>query len=411
MSNPTSVVVLDDTLAQFLARTNQFGESNQDLIQQKFNKKEATGSANPVFAALESRSRAVAQWGNLMDDLVLAFMADGSGSGLVLTGTGTPEGVVTADVGALYLDTGVTAADGPVVYSKETGVGNTGWVAMAPTRADGGVFGRGALGTHTVAGTETLTADTSYLDLTVPAGTVLETAGFRLWVQDFVQVDATGTIRSNGTAAVDELPAGGAAAVGGSLGPGTIGGAGGSFGAGAAGGSPVADTSGGAAGGAGGGGNGGAGGAAGAIDAPDADQGALDAGGWPHLGAVVGFDAAGPGAIIVLSGGTGGGGGGGDGVDDPGGGGGGGGGVLVMATRNLINNGTIEANGGDGANGDSGGQTGGGGGGGGGLVVTVARFRSGSGTITATAGGAGTGAGGGAAGIAGTVGVTLEFAG
>jgi len=38
-------------------------------------------------------------------------------------GTGSPEGVVTADVGSLYSRT-----DGaPSLYVKETGTGNTGW--------------------------------------------------------------------------------------------------------------------------------------------------------------------------------------------------------------------------------------------------------------------------------------------
>lgn len=76
MSNPTSVINFADSVAQFLARTNQFGESNQDLIQQKFNKKQATGATSPVFAALESRSRSLAQWANMMDDFVLQFFTD-----------------------------------------------------------------------------------------------------------------------------------------------------------------------------------------------------------------------------------------------------------------------------------------------------------------------------------------------
>lgn len=81
MSNPNPVVDFGDTLAQFLARTNQFSESNQDLVQQKFNKKEANGSSNPVFAALESRSRALAQWANLVDDFMLQFFAQEVASG------------------------------------------------------------------------------------------------------------------------------------------------------------------------------------------------------------------------------------------------------------------------------------------------------------------------------------------
>lgn len=42
-------------------------------------------------------------------------------------GSGSPEGVVTAPVGHLYLRTDGGA--GTTFYVKETGTGNTGWVA------------------------------------------------------------------------------------------------------------------------------------------------------------------------------------------------------------------------------------------------------------------------------------------
>ena len=46
------------------------------------------------------------------------------GGPIILVGTGSPETVVTAGVGALFLRT-----DGvPTLYVKETGTGNTGWV-------------------------------------------------------------------------------------------------------------------------------------------------------------------------------------------------------------------------------------------------------------------------------------------
>lgn len=44
---------------------------------------------------------------------------------LIQTGAGSPEGVVTAAVGTLYLRT--DGAPGTTLYSKETGSGNTGW--------------------------------------------------------------------------------------------------------------------------------------------------------------------------------------------------------------------------------------------------------------------------------------------
>lgn len=44
----------------------------------------------------------------------------------VITGSGNPEGVVSAEVGAEYMDTAGTA--GNILYIKKTGAGNTGWV-------------------------------------------------------------------------------------------------------------------------------------------------------------------------------------------------------------------------------------------------------------------------------------------
>jgi hypothetical protein len=46
-----------------------------------------------------------------------------------LTGTGTPEAVVTADPGRWYVDTAVAAGTG--IYFKETGTGDTGWVTRS----------------------------------------------------------------------------------------------------------------------------------------------------------------------------------------------------------------------------------------------------------------------------------------
>ena len=43
----------------------------------------------------------------------------------VLTGTGTPEGSEIASPGRLYVDTAA-----PQLYFKETGDGDTGWIAL-----------------------------------------------------------------------------------------------------------------------------------------------------------------------------------------------------------------------------------------------------------------------------------------
>jgi len=45
-----------------------------------------------------------------------------------VTGSGSPEGVVTAPVTKLYMDTG--GAPGTVLYVKQTGNGNVGWVLV-----------------------------------------------------------------------------------------------------------------------------------------------------------------------------------------------------------------------------------------------------------------------------------------
>lgn len=50
-----------------------------------------------------------------------------NGSIKILTGTGTPESAVSASVGSLYLRTDGGA--GTTLYVKESGTGNTGWVA------------------------------------------------------------------------------------------------------------------------------------------------------------------------------------------------------------------------------------------------------------------------------------------
>jgi len=48
--------------------------------------------------------------------------------GLLKSGDGSPEGAVEGVVGALYQRT--DGAPGTLVYSKQTGTGNTGWVAV-----------------------------------------------------------------------------------------------------------------------------------------------------------------------------------------------------------------------------------------------------------------------------------------
>jgi len=49
----------------------------------------------------------------------------------ILWGTGSPEGVATANVGSIYFRTDGSA--GTTLYTKEAGTGNAGWAAMAPS--------------------------------------------------------------------------------------------------------------------------------------------------------------------------------------------------------------------------------------------------------------------------------------
>src|SRR5690349_4343990 len=52
----------------------------------------------------------------------------GGGGGGALTGTGSPENVVTATIGTEYIDT--TATNGAIKWIKVTGSGNTGWKVL-----------------------------------------------------------------------------------------------------------------------------------------------------------------------------------------------------------------------------------------------------------------------------------------
>jgi hypothetical protein len=46
-----------------------------------------------------------------------------------LSGSGSPEGVIIATIGRWYVDTGASAGTG--IYFKESGEGDTGWVARS----------------------------------------------------------------------------------------------------------------------------------------------------------------------------------------------------------------------------------------------------------------------------------------
>lgn len=277
-----------------------------------------------------------------------------------------------------------------------------------------GYFRRESLTTdRTIAGSETLNNDL-YVDiLTVPAGTTLDTDGWRIFA-DQVIVEATGVIHNDGNA-------GGNVAPGNSPDDGGLGGGENYLGGGGTGatGAVANNTAGSQASAVTGrvGGAGGAGGGTGLGEAGGAAQTAttlpLAAGEWrvyPHAITQRIFELSG--TIRPIRGGVGGssgaceGGGGGQ----AGGGGGGGGGIVVIACRRIANAGTIRAHGGAGGPGftTSGTAHGGGGGGGGGAVVIA--YREGTvGTVTVTGGAAGAAGGSGVAGSAGDDGIVTEL--
>lgn len=65
----------------------------------------------------------------LLESLLVALCNAGS-----LVGDGSPEGVVTASPGSLYVQTDA----GGALWAKITGAGDTGWILIGPASASGG---------------------------------------------------------------------------------------------------------------------------------------------------------------------------------------------------------------------------------------------------------------------------------
>lgn len=75
---------------------------------------------NGTWTASRTSSNGGVSWGSW-----LTAVTNSAGAGNTMTGTGSPQGVVTAPVGTTYIDTNATG--GVVEYTKMTGLGNTGW--------------------------------------------------------------------------------------------------------------------------------------------------------------------------------------------------------------------------------------------------------------------------------------------
>jgi hypothetical protein len=95
------------------------------------NKADDGVSANPVSIYESLRSSATVSYfdkdnnGRTFQRVDQLYI--GAGSAALISGPGSPEGFVTAVVGSLYMRTNGGA--GTTLYVKESGTGNTGWVA------------------------------------------------------------------------------------------------------------------------------------------------------------------------------------------------------------------------------------------------------------------------------------------
>lgn len=268
------------------------------------------------------------------------------------------------------------------------------------------IFGDGSDSDVTVSSTITLTRDMNYRNLTITAAGIINTGGFRIFVQN--AFTNAGIVQNNATNAVTTTAGNGA--------PGwsVIAGAGGGAGRTTVGiGTSATSTNvflaphltgvngqGGAAPANGGGGPGDGG-----------NDGQSTA--W-LLNIVNAINTVGVnnGELLTVLGPCGGGGGGnasGAGVNA--GAGGGGGGFVIIAAKNVNNTGgTIKALGGNGSAATGAGNAGGGGGGQGGYIILIG-ITIGAGTTTVTGGTAGAAVGTGSAGTAGSLGATIQVQG
>jgi hypothetical protein len=264
-------------------------------------------------------------------------------------------------------------------------------------------FGDGSDGTVTLgAGTTTLARDMYYQDLNIPAGAILASAGYRIFVNGTLTI--AGLVDNSGLA--------GSASVGTAGGIGGAGGPGGSLppgGFGADGATSVANAfpaaaqtnSLGGSGGAGANGSTRSGSSGGAATAPTSGLGGYRSKFTAITGGIVGTS-----GLVRLTPGAGGGGGGGTGTGGGPGGGGGGGCIFVVA-RVIACTGAgphLQAKGGNGFTGN-GSTIGGAGGGGGGLIVVLSS--SVTGLVTSVVGG--TKGGPGASGADGSPGLYLPL--
>lgn len=114
------------TTGAFIAGANVSAPSADAFVYRSADNTLALGTANAARITIDSSGNSTLNTGNLVVGTAGKGI-DFSGGLIWRTGTGTPEGAVTAPVGSLF-----TRTDGganTTLYVKESGAGNTGWVA------------------------------------------------------------------------------------------------------------------------------------------------------------------------------------------------------------------------------------------------------------------------------------------
>lgn len=109
----------DDSTGISHPATSEIGVTLADADKYRFK----AGSFGPTFDNQVSSGLSTNRW----TDIYSVNVRPGGGTAVWTSGSGSPEGAVTAPVGSLYTRT--DGGSGSTLYVKETGTGNTGWIA------------------------------------------------------------------------------------------------------------------------------------------------------------------------------------------------------------------------------------------------------------------------------------------
>jgi hypothetical protein len=152
------------------------GNASTDVQLERVNSEglRITGSFSPINVNLYDLGRSFLPWRRLY------LGPDGTNVPYFSAGTGTPEAVVTAPPGSVFMRK--DGASGTVLYVKETGTGNTGWIAYSA--------GSGA-GTPVWNATDQNLLGWSY-DPVIPTGSSAPTSGTIQYIR--VKASASGNV-------------------------------------------------------------------------------------------------------------------------------------------------------------------------------------------------------------------------